>query len=68
MCSMAYPRLPADRDHQIHLALLEVEAMQLLQRHIDRIRDSRENSHVRSWEWLMGKLKSALVEVREDQK
>ena len=37
-----------------------------LQRHIDRIRDSRENSHCRSWDWLMNKIKAVLVEVRED--
>ena len=39
----------------------------ILQRHIDRIRDSRETSHVRSWDWLMNKLKTALIESREDQ-
>lgn len=38
----------------------------ILQRHIDRIRDSKETSHVRSWDWLMGKLKTALIESRED--
>ena len=43
-----------------------VKKCKLLQRHIDRIRDSKENSHCRSWEWLMGKIKSVLVEVRED--
>ena len=25
----------------------------LLQRHIDRIKDARETSHVRSWDWLV---------------
>ena len=38
-----------------------------MQRHIDRIRDSRDGSHVRSWIWLMGKLKTMLIEMREDQ-
>ena len=40
-----------------------VKCCKLLQRHIDRIRDSRETSHVRSWEWLMGKIKTMLIEV-----
>ena len=38
-----------------------------MQRHIDRIRDSRDGSHVRSWIWLMGKLKTMLIEMKEDQ-
>ena len=44
-----------------------VKRCKLLQRHIDRIRDSHETSHVRTWDWLMGKIKSMLIEVREDQ-
>ena len=44
-----------------------VKRCKLLQRHIDRIRDSRETSHVRTWDWLMNKIKSVLIEVREDQ-
>ena len=43
-----------------------VERCKLLQRHIDRIRDSRETSHCRTWDWLMNIIKAALVEVRED--
>ena len=43
-----------------------VKKCKLLQRHIDRIRDARETSHCRSWEWLMNKIKAVLVEVRED--
>jgi hypothetical protein len=38
----------------------------LLQRHIDRIRDSKETSHCRSWDWLMNKIKTVFVEARED--
>jgi len=43
-----------------------VKKCKLLQRHIDCIRDSRENSHCRSWDWLMNQIKAVLVEVRED--
>ena len=38
----------------------------LLQRHIDRIKDAREGSHVRTWTWLFSKLKTLLAEMRED--
>ena len=38
-----------------------------LQRHVDRIRDSREGSHVRSFDWLFSKLRDAVSEMREDQ-
>ena len=38
----------------------------LLQRHIDRVKDSKPASHVRSFDWLFGKLKDALWELRED--
>ena len=43
-----------------------VKKCRLLQRHIDRIRDSKESSHCRSWDWLMRKIKDVLAEVRED--
>ncbi len=43
-----------------------VKKCRLLQCHIDRIRDSRETSHCRSWDWLMKKIKDVLIEVRED--
>lgn len=39
----------------------------LLQRHIDKIRDSSQTSHVRTWSWLMSKLKAVIIEAREDQ-
>ena len=38
----------------------------LLQRRIDRIKDAREGSHVRTWTWLFSKLKTLLAEMRED--
>ena len=38
----------------------------LIQRHIDRIKDARDGSHVRTWDWLFGKLKQAIAEMRED--
>ena len=38
-----------------------------LPRHVDRIRDSREGSHVRSFDWLFSKLRDAGSEMREDQ-
>ena len=44
-----------------------VKRCKLLQQHADRIRDSSEASHVRSCDWLMNKIKSMLIEVREDQ-
>ena len=44
-----------------------LKKVRLMQRHIDRIRDSRDGSHVRSWIWLMGKLKTMLIEMKEDQ-
>lgn len=43
-----------------------VKKCRLLQRHIDRIRDSSETSRCRSWEWLMGKIKATIAESRED--
>ena len=38
----------------------------LLQRHIDRIKDAREASNVRTWAWLFCKLKELIAELRED--
>ena len=38
----------------------------LLQRHIDRIKDAREGSRVRTWAWLFCKLKELIAELRED--
>ena len=38
----------------------------LLQRHIDRVKDAREGSRVRTWDWLFSKLKTLLAELRED--
>ena len=38
----------------------------IIQRHIDRIKDAREGSHVRTWDWLFGKLKQTIAEMRED--
>ena len=38
----------------------------LIQRHIDRIKDARDGSHVRTWDWLFGKLKQVIAEMRED--
>ena len=43
-----------------------VKKCRLLQRHIDRTRDSKQSSHCRSWDWLMRKIKDVLAEVRED--
>jgi hypothetical protein len=37
-----------------------------MQRFIDRIKDAREGSHVRTWDWLYGKLKTTVIELRED--
>eukprot|EP00439_Symbiodinium_sp_Y106_P047341 s5654_g6.t1 len=45
---------------------LQIDTFSLLQRHIDRIKDARDGSHVRTWDWLFGKLKTLLAEIRED--
>ena len=37
-----------------------LKKVRVMQRHIDRIRDSSHDSHVRCWDWLLGKLKIAL--------
>ena len=37
-----------------------------MQRHVDRIRDSRPGSHVRSFQWFFDKLKACIHEMRED--
>ena len=37
-------------------------------RHIDKIRDSSENSHRRTFNWLFDKLKATLYELREDMR
>ena len=37
-----------------------------MQRFIERIKDAREGSHVRSWDWLYGKLKNVVIELQED--
>ena len=39
----------------------------MMQRFIDRIKDSKEGSHTRSWDWWYGKLKGIVIEMREDQ-
>ena len=44
-----------------------LKKVRLMQRHIDRIKDSRQNSHVRCWDWLFNKLKTTLLEMKEDQ-
>ena len=44
-----------------------LKKVRMMQRHIDRIKDSRQNSHVRCWEWLFNKLKTTLLEMKEDQ-
>ena len=38
-----------------------------MQRHIDRIKDSKQTSHARCWDWLFNKLKTTLLEMKEDQ-
>ena len=44
-----------------------VKKCRMIQRHIDRVKDSSPDSHRRSFEWLYDKLKTALWEIREDQ-
>ena len=39
----------------------------MIQRHIDRVKDSSPDSHRRTFGWLFDKLKTALWEMREDQ-
>ena len=44
-----------------------VKRCKMIQRHIDKIRDSSPTSNRSSFKWLLGKIKSALSELREDQ-
>ena len=37
-----------------------------MQRFIDRIKDAREGSHVKTWDWLYDKLQRVVIEMRED--
>lgn len=37
-----------------------------MQRFIDRVKDARDGSHVKTWDWLYGKLKTIVYELRED--
>lgn len=39
----------------------------LIQRRIDRVKDASPDSHRRTFDWLFGKIKTALWEMREDQ-
>ena len=39
----------------------------LIQRRIDRAKDASPDSHRRTFDWLFGKIKTALWEMREDQ-
>ena len=41
--------------------------VRVMQRHIDKIRDSRVGSHCRTYDWLFGKLKTCINEMKEDQ-
>ena len=43
-----------------------MKKVRVMQRHVDRIRDSRPGSHVRSFQWLFDKLKACIHEMRED--
>ena len=43
-----------------------MKKVRVMQRLVDRIRDSRPNSHVRSFQWLFEKLKACILEMRED--
>ena len=44
-----------------------VKRCKMIQRHIDKIKDSSSTSYRRTFDWLFGKIKSALWEMREDQ-
>ena len=41
--------------------------VRVMQRHIDKIRDSRVGSRCRTYDWLFGKLKTCINEMKEDQ-
>lgn len=43
-----------------------MKKVRVMQRHVDRIRDSRPGSHVRSFHWLFEKLRACIHEMRED--
>ena len=44
-----------------------LKKVRMMQRHIDRIKDSKQTSHVRCWDWLFNKLKTTLMDMKEDQ-
>ena len=44
-----------------------VKRCKLIQRRIDRAKDASPDSHRRTFDWLFGKIKTALWEMREDQ-
>jgi len=37
-----------------------------MQHFIDRIKDTHEGSHVKTWDWLYDKLQRVVIETRED--
>jgi hypothetical protein len=37
-----------------------------MQRFIDRIKDAREGSHVKIWDWLYNKLQRVVIKMRKD--
>ena len=41
-----------------------VKKCRMIQRHIDRVKDSSPDSHRRSFEWLFDKLKTALLKIK----
>ena len=52
----------------LYSRLKKVRMMQrMMQRHIDRIKDSKQTSHVRCSDWLFNKLKTTLLEMKEDK-
>ena len=64
--SIPYEHQPSERTKFTWL-FGRVKRCKVIQRHIDRIKDSSADSHRRSFDWLFGKIKTALWEMREDQ-
>ena len=62
--------IPADHQPSEHTKFTwlfqRLERCKSMARHIDKIRDSSEASHRRTFEWLFGKLTATLYEPRED--
>ena len=64
--AIPYDHQPSERT-QFTWLFGRVKRCRLIQRHIDRVKDTSPDSHRRAFDGFFGKLKTALWEMREDQ-